>query len=84
MQRRSKEKITFPFLWTNTCCSHPLYPNETNGENGVISAAIRKLNHELGIDTKAFVNSDFCHLDCLRYKAACDDKWGENEGICFV
>jgi isopentenyl-diphosphate delta-isomerase type 1 len=24
LQRRAKEKITFPDMWTNTCCSHPL------------------------------------------------------------
>lgn len=24
LQQRATEKITFPDLWTNTCCSHPL------------------------------------------------------------
>lgn len=24
IQQRSKAKITFPSMWTNTCCSHPL------------------------------------------------------------
>jgi len=24
LQRRALEKITFPNMWTNTCCSHPL------------------------------------------------------------
>ncbi len=24
LQKRSDEKITFPGMWTNTCCSHPL------------------------------------------------------------
>lgn len=24
LQRRAPEKITFPNMWTNTCCSHPL------------------------------------------------------------
>ncbi|CAH7674107.1 isopentenyl-diphosphate delta-isomerase [Phakopsora pachyrhizi] len=24
LQKRASEKITFPSLWTNTCCSHPL------------------------------------------------------------
>lgn len=25
LQKRADEKITFPSMWTNTCCSHPLY-----------------------------------------------------------
>lgn len=24
LQQRAAEKITFPGMWTNTCCSHPL------------------------------------------------------------
>lgn len=24
LQKRADEKITFPAMWTNTCCSHPL------------------------------------------------------------
>jgi len=24
LQQRASEKITFPDMWTNTCCSHPL------------------------------------------------------------
>ena len=25
LQQRASDKITFPDVWTNTCCSHPLY-----------------------------------------------------------
>jgi len=28
IHQRSKKKITFPSLWTNSCCSHPLYNDE--------------------------------------------------------
>jgi Isopentenyldiphosphate isomerase len=28
IHQRSRKKITFPLLWTNSCCSHPLYNQE--------------------------------------------------------
>lgn len=34
LQQRAPEKITFPNMWTNTCCSHPLNtPSELVEEN---------------------------------------------------
>lgn len=34
LQQRASEKITFPDMWTNTCCSHPLNtPSELIEEN---------------------------------------------------
>lgn len=33
LQKRADEKITFPSMWTNTCCSHPLaFPGEMVAE----------------------------------------------------
>ncbi len=59
LQQRSLAKITFPGYYTNTCCSHPLANESTHPPiNGVIQAAIRKLNHELGIPTNE-VDSSF-------------------------
>jgi isopentenyl-diphosphate delta-isomerase len=50
LQQRSMAKITFPGYYTNTCCSHPLAHESTDPPiHGVIQAAIRKLNQELGI-----------------------------------
>lgn len=61
LQKRSAEKITFPNLWTNTCCSHPrittvddgsediLKNEEKNGICGVKLAAGRRLDFELNI-----------------------------------
>ncbi|KAL3652088.1 Isopentenyl-diphosphate Delta-isomerase II [Castilleja foliolosa] len=51
LQQRSATKVTFPLVWTNTCCSHPLYrESELIEENalGVRNAAQRKLLDELG------------------------------------
>jgi isopentenyl-diphosphate delta-isomerase len=46
-------KITFPGLWTNTCCSHPLAEladeKEAAGGAGVKKAAQRRLQAELGV-----------------------------------
>ena len=54
LQQRAKDKITFPGVWTNTCCSHPLVgriPDEvdrienvlTGHVNDIKNAACRKL-----------------------------------------
>ena len=52
LQQRAHDKITFPSVWANSCCSHPLASedemDETNAR-GVKIAAIRKLEQELGI-----------------------------------
>ncbi|MDE0953408.1 MAG: isopentenyl-diphosphate delta-isomerase, partial [Candidatus Poseidoniales archaeon] len=51
MQQRAEEKITFPGIWANSCCSHPLDIEFENGEakQGVIHASKRKMLQELGI-----------------------------------
>lgn len=85
LQQRADEKITFPGMWTNTCCSHPLgIPGET-GANleaatlGVCYAAQRKLAHELGIPTSQVPTEKFNFLTRIHYKAPSDGLWGEHE-----
>jgi len=80
LQQRAACKVTFPLHWTNTCCSHPLYgTNETEEEEarGVKRAAIRKLEHELGI--KGIQEKELHFLTKIHYKALSDGAWGEHE-----
>jgi len=85
LQQRASEKITFPDMWTNTCCSHPLgIPGETGATlpesvEGVKRAAQRKLDHELGIKKEQVPIDDFRFLTRIHYKAPSDGKWGEHE-----
>ena len=85
IQQRATEKITFPDMWTNTCCSHPLgVPGETGSEladavEGVKRAAQRKLGHELGIKAAQVPIEKFEFLTRIHYKAPSDGKWGEHE-----
>uniref|UniRef100_F1L4A5 isopentenyl-diphosphate Delta-isomerase n=1 Tax=Ascaris suum TaxID=6253 RepID=F1L4A5_ASCSU len=81
LQKRSASKITFPSVWTNSCCSHPLWNNweMTVGDNwlGVCRAAQRKLRHELGIPQLPI--EDMNLMGRFIYKSMSDQKWGENE-----
>ncbi|XP_073117968.1 isopentenyl-diphosphate Delta-isomerase I [Elaeis guineensis] len=82
LQQRSATKVTFPLVWTNTCCSHPLYrESELIEENylGVRNAAQRKLLDELGIPPEDLPVDQFIPLGRILYKAPSDGKWGEHE-----
>ena len=85
LQQRASEKITFPDMWTNTCCSHPLgVPGETGDDldssvMGVKRAAQRKLGHELGIEREQVPVEKFNFLTRIHYLAPSDGKWGEHE-----
>ena len=86
LQQRASEKITFPDMWTNTCCSHPLaHPAETGHGDlpsnvaGAKRAAQRKLKHELGIPATQVPVSDFSFLTRIHYLAPSDGTWGEHE-----
>lgn len=85
LQQRADEKITFPQMWTNTCCSHPLcVPDElgitskegTSNQNdlstaiaGAKVAAQRKLEQELGIPYGDAPLENFQYLTRIHYKS---------------
>ncbi|KAF9090791.1 isopentenyl-diphosphate delta-isomerase idi1 [Mortierella sp. GBA35] len=82
LQQRASEKITFPDMWTNTCCSHPLNTADELVEKdnlGARTAAQRKLFHELGIEAKDVPVDDFHFLTRIHYLAPSNDVWGEHE-----
>ncbi len=81
IQQRSSEKITFPGVWANSCCSHPL---DIDGENqdavdGVKEAARRKLEQELGISRNVTNSWDFHHIGRFEYQCRWNDEWIERE-----
>ncbi|KAH9046239.1 putative isopentenyl-diphosphate delta-isomerase [Lactarius hengduanensis] len=83
LQQRASEKITFPDMWTNTCCSHPLDDFEEEKiekeQLGVRIAASRKLEHELGIPRDQTPVDQFQYLTRIHYLAPSDGMWGEHE-----
>lgn len=57
--RRAESKRTFPGVWTNTCCGHPM-PGERPED-----AVRRRLRDELGVSAGNLV----CALPDFRYRA---------------
>ncbi len=80
IQQRANEKITFPSIWANSCCSHPLYQNgEEENIKGAKKAAVRKLTQELGILPGEIQSEDLNFITKMHYKARADQKWIEHE-----
>ncbi|MAV78245.1 MAG: hypothetical protein CMA15_05110 [Euryarchaeota archaeon] len=82
LQQRSGEKVTFPNVWANACCSHPLHSREEMEEEnamGVKRAAVRKLEQELGIDPATVSTDDMVFMTKMRYAARMNEEWIERE-----
>ncbi|KAK0478370.1 Isopentenyldiphosphate isomerase [Armillaria novae-zelandiae] len=69
LQQRATEKITFPDMWTNTCCSHPLDDFE----------AEKVEKEQLGVRVAAHLSTEFQYLTRIHYLAPSDGIWGEHE-----
>lgn len=78
LQKRADVKATFGGYWTNACCSHPLWPDENDGVDGVKRAVIRKVGMELGL--KGLTVDDLSFMTRISYRAEDRGKvWGEHE-----
>jgi len=100
LTRRASSKITFPGVWTNTCCSHPLYgmtPDEVDSVPdaypnfpGIKHAAIRKCRHELGVLPEYIPHDKIVFLSRFHYWAADtvtygkEPPWGEHGTCCTL
>jgi isopentenyl-diphosphate delta-isomerase len=73
LARRAESKLTWPGVWTNTCCGHPL-PGER-----ISDSVQRRLQAELGIGTAKLALA----LPRFRYQARMDNGVTENE-VCPV
>lgn len=71
LQRRSSNKLTWPMIWANTCCSHP-EPDEPT-----FAAAKRRVKFELNIDVDP-VDNKFCECGVFEYSAT-SGEWTEHE-----
>ena len=81
IQQRALDKITFPGVWSNTCCSHPLFrqiPDEVDDDLavssgnviGVKNAIQRKLLQELGVTLNKAQTDRIKYLTRVHYWAA--------------
>ena len=82
LQQRSEDKVTFPGVWANTCCSHPLHEDgeldETNAI-GVKRAAVRKMEQELGVGQSQLNTEDMVFMTKMRYASRMNEEWIERE-----
>ena len=79
LQKRSLDKVTFPNLWSNSCCSHPLNTESESNEKeniGIKLAAQRRIDFELGFKSDS---KEYKLIEKILYRADSDNKFEEFE-----
>lgn len=82
LQKRSSKKVTFPNLWSNTCCSHPMYTEseiESKDNIGIKVAASRRMEYELRM---GYIK-DYFLFEKVLYRADSDKVFEEYECIIY-
>ena len=82
LQKRASDKITFPGVWANSCCSHPLDMDgerEIENATGVKNTAVRKMEQELGIPAGTIPADDLQYITRMEYMARMNEVWVEHE-----
>ena len=79
VQKRSSEKITFPNVWANSCCSHPLDIDSERDNGRGRKCRQKKAQSRAGIPEEVSSVWDFRHIGKMEYSARWDSEWVEGE-----
>jgi isopentenyl-diphosphate delta-isomerase len=71
-----KKKVTYPLLWTNTVCSHPLNIESENKFYNIKNAVIKRVKYEIGLKTNQNLYNLFTRII---YRDDNDKKFEEYE-----
>ena len=82
LQQRAHDKITFPSVWANSCCSHPLASAEEMEEGQCAwrqGCSHSETRSGIGISPDSIDINDFHFITKMRYSARMNADWIERE-----